>query len=128
MSESLIHLKALRHDIIVDIYDDGEETVELSPGRKFILLNDTKFANDQDGSGTHGGIRPRWAKVLSTTDYAEASGISVGMKVLCDTMKWFRGVEYANGKKMWRIPADDILGIDDEGFTEDEAANLNDRL
>lgn len=128
MSESLINIKALRKDILVDIYDDGEETVELAPGRKFILLDDTQFARERDGSETHAGIRPRWAKVLSTSDYAEETGIHVGMKVLCDTMKWFRGVDYATGKKMWRIPADDIIGIDDDGFSEEERAKLAERF
>lgn len=124
MSESLINAKALRKDILVDIYDDGEESIELAPGRKFILLNDSQFARDRDGSESHAGIRPRWAKVLATSDYAEQSGIHVGMKVLCDTMKWFRGINYASGKKMWRIPSTDIIGIDDDGFTEEELSKL----
>jgi len=127
MSESLINAKALRNDLLVDIYDDGEETVELAPGRKFILLEDTQFARDRDGSETHAGIRPRWAKVLATSDYAEEVGITVGMKVLCDTMKWFRGINYTADRKMWRIPADDILGIDDDGFTEEEVSKLESR-
>ncbi len=128
MSETLINAKPLRKDILVDIYDDGEETIELAPGRKFILLNDSQFARERDGSESHAGIRPRWAKVLATTDYAESTGIEVGMKVLCDTMKWFRGINYTHGKKMWRIPADDILCIDDIGFTEEETAKIEERF
>lgn len=128
MSHSLINVQALRKDILVDIYDDGEESIELAPGRKFILLEDTQFARDRDGSESHAGIRPRWAKVLATTDYAEEAGIEVGMKVLCDTMKWFRGINYASGKKMWRIPADDILFVDDGGFTEEEVSKLEERF
>lgn len=130
MPNSAIHMKALRNDILVDIYDDGEETVEIAPGRKFILLDDSQFGRPQDGSQeTHAGIRPRWAKVLSTSKYAEDAGIEVGMKVLCDTMKWFRGLQYdAEGRKVWRIPADDILGIDDEGFTEEEVSKMESRF
>ncbi len=128
MSHSLINARALRKDILVDIYDDGEETIELAPGRKFILLEDTQFARDRDGSESHVGIRPRWAKVLSTTEYAETTGIEVGMKVLCDTMKWFRGINYTSGKKMWRIHSDDILVIDDGGFSKDELAKLEERF
>jgi hypothetical protein len=128
MSHSLINVQALRKDILVDIYDDGEESIELAPGRKFILLEDTQVARDRDGSESHAGIRPRWAKVLATTDYAEEAGIEVGMKVLCDTMKWFRGINYASGKKMWRIPADDILFVDDGGFTEEEVSKLEERF
>jgi len=125
MSESLINARALRKDILVNIYDDGEETIELAPGRKFILLNDSQYSKDRDGADTtHAGIRPRWAKVLATSDYAEEAGIVVGMKVLCDTMKWFRGVNYKHNSKFWRIPTDDILGIDDDGFTEEEISKL----
>lgn len=125
--ETLISMHAIRNDILVDIYDDGEESVELAPGRKFILLNDTQFARDRDGSETHVGIRPRWARVLATSDYAESTGIHVGMKVLCDTMKWFRGVQYSeDGQKLWRIPADDIIGIDEDGFTDDELSKIED--
>lgn len=127
MSHSLINAKALRNDILVDIYDDGEETIELAPGRKFILLDDSQFARDRDGSESHAGIRPRWAKVLATSDYAEETGIEVGMKVLCDTMKWFRGINYSADRKMWRIPADDILVVDPDGFTEEESAKLESR-
>ncbi len=127
MMETLIGMHALRGDVLVDIYDDGEDSVELAPGRKFILLNDTQFARDRDGSETHSGIRPRWARVLATSDYAESTGIRVGMKVLCDTMKWFRGVQYNNiGQKLWRIPANDIIGIDDDGLTEDEMSKIKD--
>ena len=128
MAETLIKARPLGKFILVDIYDDGEETVDLGNGVKFILLNDTDFGRDRDLSQEkHAGIRPRWAKVLATTDLAEESGIDVGMKVLLDTMKWSRGVQYDGRTKLWRIPVEDVLGIDETGFDEEELTHMEER-
>ncbi len=121
--------KAIRDDILVDIYDDGETTVDFGNNTKFILLDDSKFGTERDAGveTKHSGIRPRWAKVLSTTDHAEKLGIRVGQKVLLDTMKWSRGVVIGESK-VWRIPAEDVLGIDEDGFTTDELEKLESRV
>ncbi len=127
MAESLIPVKAIENnkDILVDIYDDGAQTVSLGEGRKpLILLPDDTFGRDFDQASEyskHPGIRPRWGMVLATTDFAEKLGIKVGDKVLLDTMKWSRGAIYSeDGRKLWRIKADDVLAVDDDGLTEDE--------
>jgi len=128
MSASEINARPLGKDILVDIYDDGEENIDVGGGKKLILLSDTSFGRSIDSvEGKHPGIRPRWARVLATTDYAEDAGLSIGMKVLCDTMKWSRGVAYEEDKKLWRIPVEDILGIDDDGFTESELKHIEGR-
>ena len=58
---------------------------------------------------------------MATTDYAEQCGIHVGDKVLLDTMKWSRGAVYSDdGRKLWRIKADDVLMVDEAGLTEEE--------
>lgn len=128
MSESLINVRPLGKFILVDIYDDGEETVDLGNGVKFIMLNDTNFGRDRDLSQeTHPGIRPRWAKVVATPDDDQETGLAVGMKVLLDTMKWSRGVYYDGDKKVWRIPIEDVLGIDEGGFDEEEVTHMESR-
>ena len=132
MAESLIPAHPLENnkDILVDIYDDGAQTVSLGPGKKsLILLPDDSFGRSIDVSESkHPGIRPRWGMVLATTDYAEQCGIHVGDKVLLDTMKWSRGAVYSNdGRKLWRIKADDVLIVDDEGLTEEELDHIASR-
>ncbi len=111
--------------ITVDIYDDGEQTYEIAPGKSLILLNDSSISKDPDKNPTdrrHPGIRPRWAVVLKTTPYAEKMGIEIGQKVLCDTMKWRRGI-YVNestNRRVWFISADDVSLVDPEGLDENE--------
>ena len=119
-------------DVLVDIYDDGGQTVSLGKGKApLILLPDDTFGRDFDQASEysrHPGIRPRWGRVLATTKFAEKLGIKVGDKVLLDTMKWSRGVVYdEDGRKLWRIKADDVLVVDDDGFTEDEIAHMESR-
>lgn len=126
MAESLIPVKAIENnkDVLVDIYDDGAQTVSLGPGKKsLVLLPDDTFGRNMDNieDTKHPGIRPRWGMVLSTTDFAEQLGIHVGDKVLLDTMKWSRGAIYSeDGRKLWRIKADNVLAIDEDGLTEEE--------
>lgn len=118
--------------ITVDIYDDGEQTYEIAPGKSFILLNDSSISKDPDKNPTdrrHPGIRPRWAIVLATTPYAEKMGIEVGQKILCDTMKWRRGIyvnEYST-KRVWFISADDVAFVDPEGLDENEQKKVASR-
>ena len=126
MPESLLPLRTLknRKNILVDIYDDGAQTVSLGEGKKpLILLPDDTFGRDFDNASEysrHPGIRPRWAMVVATTEHAEKAGIKVGDKVLMDTMKWTRGVEYVEGRRVWSIEVEDVLLVDDDGLTEDE--------
>ena len=134
MPESLIPLRTLknRKNILVDIYDDGAQTVSLGEGKKpLILLPDDTFGKDFEKASEyskHPGIRPRWAMVVATTDHAEKMGIKAGDKVLLDTMKWTRGVEYTEGRKVWSIEAEDVLLVDDDGFTDDELEYIGSRL
>lgn len=133
MAESLIPAHPLENnkDILVDIYDDGAQTVSLGPGKKpLVLLPDDSFARSMDNVADvkHPGIRPRWGMVLATTDYAESCGIHIGDKVLLDTMKWSRGAIYTDeGRKLWRIKADDVLMVDDDGLTEEEMDHIAER-
>ncbi len=118
--------------ITVDIYDDGEQTYEIAPGKSLILLNDSSISKDPDKNPTdrrHPGIRPRWAVVLKTTPYAEKMGIEVGQKVLCDTMKWRRGiyVNDATSRRVWFISADDVSLVDPEGLDENEQKKVKSR-
>ncbi len=118
--------------ITVDIYDDGEQTYEIAPGKSLILLNDSSISKDPDKNPTdrrHPGIRPRWAVVLKTTPYAEKMGIEIGQKVLCDTMKWRRGI-YVNestNRRVWFISADDVSLVDPEGLDENEQKKVKSR-
>lgn len=118
--------------ITVDIYDDGEQTYEIAPGKSFILLNDSSISRDPDKNPTdrrHPGIRPRWALVLKTTPYAQALGIEEGQKVLLDTMKWRRGVYVSDNtnRRVWFISADDVALQDPEGLDEHEQKKVEDR-
>ncbi len=134
MPETLIPVKTLasRKNILVDIYDDGAQTVDLGPGKKaIILLPDDTFGKSFDNVSEyskHPGIRPRWGMVVATTDHAEKMGITVGDKVLMETMKWTRGVQYAeDGRKVWSIEAEDVLLVDDDGFTDEELNHIQSR-
>ena len=72
-------------------------------------------------------VASRWAKVVATPDDDQETGITVGMKVLLDTMKWSRGVYYDGDKKVWRIPIEDVIGIDEEGFDAEELTHMEER-
>lgn len=118
--------------ITVDIYDDGEQSYEISPGKSFILLNDTQIDKDPSRNPTdrrHPGIRPRWAIVLATTPYAQKMGIEEGQKVLLDTMKWRRGIYVSQhtNRRVWFISADDVSLMDPEGLDETEQKKVENR-
>lgn len=119
--------------ITVDIYDDGEQTYEVAPGKRIILLDDTRISDDPKMNPVgrrHPGNRPRWAIVLATTPYAkEKFGIEEGDKVFCDALKWRRGI-YVNdftGRRVWFISADDVSLKDPEGPDEDEELKIQSR-
>ena len=134
MPETLIPVRPLAHrkNVLVDIYDDGAQTITLGEGKKpLILLPDDTFGRDFEKASEysrHPGIRPRWAMVVATTEHAEKLGIAVGDKVLLDTMKWTRGVVYGDdGRKLWSIEADDVLLVDDDGFSDSELDHIQSR-
>ena len=118
--------------ITVDIYDDGEQEYEIAPGKSLILLDDSTIEKDPRKNPTdrrHPGIRPRWAIVLATTPYAQKLGIEEGQKVLCDTMKWRRGIYVSDNtnRRVWFISADDVALQDPEGLTEIEQKKVEKR-
>ena len=92
------------------------------------MLSDSMFGEDhmkRSMEQSHPGIRPRWAMVMATSDRADQFGIKVGDKVLCEQMKWSRGVEFDNcGRRVWRILPDNILGVDDDGYTDEEKEKI----
>ena len=49
------------------------------------------------------------------------------MKVLLDTMKWSRGVYYQGNRKVWRIPFEDVIGIDEDGLTDEDIEHIEGR-
>ena len=128
MGTSIMGHRPVGDYMLVNIFDDGDTTVNLGNGIKFILLSDSMLAQDymnRSVEDSHPGIRPRWAMVMATSDKAEEFGIKVGDKVLCEQMKWSRGMEFDNiSRRIWRILPDNILGIDEDGFTEDEVEKI----
>lgn len=130
---TIIGVRPLRERVLVDIYDDGSKPMRVG-GKVFWSPADDRFGPDDIRHATtadnrHPGIRPRWAIVVGTSPEAEAAGIKVGQKVFLDTMKWTRGVVYdkVTRRKVWSIAAEDILGIDEDGFDEDERLMIEDR-
>lgn len=123
MVSTLIGVRPLRDDVLVDLYDEGD-TVFTIAGRRFFTPSDKDIVGSTHNNldGKHPGIRPRWGVVLATTDAAEEAGVLVGYKVLLDTLKWTRGIMYSSEtrRKFWRIPLEDILMVDENGLTEDE--------
>jgi hypothetical protein len=126
MENTLIGARSLGDYILINIYDDGDDTIELAPGIHFQFLSDTDFGNTRRSvDKKHPGLRPRWAIVLSTCDLAKKFGIELGDKILCDELKWSRGIPFDNsGRKIWRIPADDVLAIDKDGFQSNEIEKI----
>lgn len=131
---TIIGVHPLAGRILVDIYDDGSKPFRTRDGRVIWTMSDTKFGLDDIRNTTvkdnkHPGIRPRWAIVVGTNEDAEESGIHVGDKVYLEFGKWTRGLIY-DGKtreKVWSIAIEDVLGIDENGFDEDEKLMLKDK-
>lgn len=130
LRESLIPIYPIRDDVLVVIYDDGSHQIDIGGGKKIQLLVDTEFSDPRRNTvdQRHPGLRARWAYVVALSEYAKDTiGLKLGDKVLCDQLKWSRGCPVDNsGRRFWRIPADDILAIDDDGLDEDEAEKMRD--
>ena len=128
MGKTIMGHRPLGDYMLVNIFDDGDTTIDLGGGVEFIMLSDSMFGEDhmkRSVDDSHPGIRPRWAMVMATSDQAEEFGINIGDKVLCEQMRWSRGFEFDDcGRRVWRILPDNILGIDEDGFTEGELKKI----
>lgn len=128
MAKTIMGHRPLGDYMLINIFDDGDTTVTLDNGVEFILLSDATFGEQHLKRSTehsHPGIRPRWAMVMATSDRAEEMGINIGDKVLCDQMRWSRGMEFDEcGRRIWRILPDNILAIDDDGYTDIEKKKI----
>jgi len=124
---SLVGLKPVRDRVLVCIYDDGDNSVDLGNGKRLITgLADTEFNGiyKDQVDGKHPGIRDRWAMVIGINEYTP-EGIKLKDKVLLEKMKWRRGIMATNGgQRVWDIAADDILVVDDDSYNEEEAAKV----
>lgn len=132
MPESMIRVRATKNRVLVDIYDDGEEFIQMKGGYKFIMLDDTSFGHDtrhKKSTEAHTGNRCRWGMVVATSKEAEQENLKIGDKVYLDALKWTRGFEYNpdTHDKIWSIPVADILGVDENGFSEQERSKLEGR-
>jgi co-chaperonin GroES (HSP10) len=128
---SLIGLKPLRDRVLVYIYDDGQNSIDIGDGKRLITgLVDTEFNGiykDQI-DGKHPGIRARWAMVVGVNEDTP-SDIKAGDKVFLEQMKWRRGITASNrGQRVWDISFHDILGTDDAGFDDQEKAKVDEYL
>jgi hypothetical protein len=119
--QSLIGLTPVGERVLVYIYDDGNNTIDIGGGKRLIVgLTDTHFDSLHDVvDGKHPGIRPRWAMVVGTNKHTPDS-ITLGDKVLLEQMKWRRGVFISGSQRVWDIAVDDIMVADDNSFTEEE--------
>jgi hypothetical protein len=128
---SLVGLRPLQDRVLVYIYDDGENSIDIGDGKRLITgLVDTDFNGiyKDQVDGKHPGIRSRWAMVIGINDDTP-DDIKLGDKVFLEQMKWRRGV-YAtrNGQRVWDISYHDILVTDDEGFVDLEVAKVAEYL
>ncbi len=128
---SLIGLKSLRDKVLVYIYDDGANSIDIGDGKRLITgLVDTEFNGiyKDQVDGKHPGIRGRWAMVVGVSEDTPMD-IKLGDKVFLEQMKWRRGI-YASrhGQKVWDISFHDILVTDDEGFDEQESAKVDEYM
>lgn len=128
MAKTMIGIKPIHERVLVGIYDDGDKTIMLG-GRRFILLDDTMLDKNRSLDKKHQGIRPRWAIVLAVSDTVQELGeIVVGNKVLLDELKWTRAIPaniHDTRGKIWSIPAEDILGIENTGFLPEDKEQIS---
>jgi hypothetical protein len=119
MTDNLVPFRPVGDRVIVFIYDDGNDAVDIGGGKMLITgLQDTNFDTLHDVvGGKHPGIRPRWALVTAVGD--DTTTVAVGDKVYLDTMKWRRGLVAAEGgRRIWDIAVEDILLVDDDGLNK----------
>ena len=119
---TLIGMRPVGMRVMVFIYDDGNDSVDLGNGKRLITgVRDTDFDSPHNAiDGKHPGIRPRWAIVTGTNDQTP-DYIKLGAKVYLDEMKWRRGVMASpNGERVWDIRWEDILLVDEDGVSGDE--------
>lgn len=121
MAETLIGIKPLHHRVLVGIYDDGD-TVMMLGGKKFFLLDDSSANSKRDIHVKHQGVRPRWGIVLAVSDWViQYQLVRVGQKILMDQLTWSRAIPtdiHGDRTKIWSIPVEDVLLIDESEFTE----------
>lgn len=119
MSSTLIGVRPLKDQVLVEIYDRGGQTIDLGNGKQILTLVDDSFENYRQPDLKHSGIRPRWATVIALSEEAEQDGLRLGDDVLCDTMKWSRGIGYQRDgfgsyMRFWRIGSEDILVVNQD--------------
>lgn len=127
----LIPFQPVGDFVLLYIYDDGYETLDLGNGKQLVIgLEDTDFLTRGHGvDSKHPGIRGRWALVVADNKHANKLGVQTGDKVFCDELRWSRGVLVgAAGQRIWKIPPTDILAIDRDGLTEEEEQKVTDWL
>ncbi len=130
MQENLVPFRPVGERVIVFIYDDGMNSVDLGNGTRLITgLQDTNFDSLHDVTdGRHPGLRARWALVTAVNEHTP-DYVKVGDKVLLDQLKWRRGlVAGEGGRKIWDIPVEDILLVDDNGLDEMEMEKVAEYL
>lgn len=118
-------LEPMANGVLVNIYDDGGKSIKIAGGVDLIVHSDDKFGAGTigaDAKKSHRGLRPRWAKVLAVSPECKQFDIKVGDKVFIEQLRWTRCIttDPTTGDKVWRVSVDDIMGVDDDGFTEDE--------
>lgn len=127
MPENLVPIRSiLPKTVLVYIYDDGDDSIDLGDGRRLITgINDTMFQSVHNPvDGKHVGIRGRWAIIVATKEDTPAE-FQPGTKVFCDEMKWARGFCFDDTlRKVNTIPYEDIILIDEDGFTNEEASKI----
>ena len=126
---SLVGWKPVRDRVLVYIYDDGNNSIDIGGGKRLITgLTDTNFDSLHDVTdGKHPGIRARWAMIVGINEYTP-EGIKLGDKVLLEQMKWRRGVYATTNQRIWDIAADDVLVVDDDSFTDEEIKKVEEYL
>ena len=124
---NLIGMRPTGDYVLIYIYDDGADSVDLGNGKALITgIRDTEFDSPHNAvDGKHPGIRSRWAAIVATNSNTP-DAFQPGDKVYCEQMQWSRGVlAGSGGQRVWRIPHEHILAIDKDGFTEEEQAKVD---
>ncbi len=125
-SNNLIGMRPVGDYVLLCIFDDGDESVDIGGGKRLIVgLRDTEFDSVHNAiDGKHPGIRGRWALVVGTNNLTPDT-LNLGDKVFCEELKWSRGV-WANdtGHRVWKIKSEDVIAVDTDGPNDEEAAKI----